>query len=101
MNRKHEYVENFSIIEVVDWRTLRNKRGRKIGVCFSVEKIKSEYKYTHGAVIRTFEVLWLSTQEKSAHVQFEDGHVDAFINEFVIRVYTQEGWTDEKAPDEV
>ena len=66
MNRKHEYVENFSIIEVVDWRTLRNKKGRKVGVCFSVEKVKSEYKYTHGTVIRTFGSLHKRNQPTSS-----------------------------------
>lgn len=109
MNRKHQLVEELSIIQTLDLEAAipvwwykqnlsRNQEGhlgkcKIIGICLGVRKIKinSIYKLGAGAKIaRTFEILWLNTQVKSAHVQFEDGHFDSFINEYVVRVYTQE-----------
>jgi hypothetical protein len=96
MNRKHPLVEELSIIQTLD--LIRDREGhlgkcKVIGICLGVQKAKGSPALNlgdHGKVARTFEILWLDTQIKSTHVQFEDGHFDAFINEYVVRVYTQE-----------
>lgn len=66
-----------------------------MGICLGVQKVgldpsKSWQSSTQGAIKRAFEILWFDTQQKSAHIQFESGAFDAFINEYVVRVYTQE-----------
>jgi len=96
MNRKHQLVEELSIIQTLDLSRGREGHLGKckiMGICLGVRKTKVNPNSRLGAgakIIRTFEILWLDTQVKSAHVQFEDGHFDSFINEYVVRVYTQE-----------
>ncbi len=81
-------------MEVLDFGTDLLEKATTIGICMNVCKVEDEKRglgrNTLAEIARTFEILWLDTQIKSAHVQFEDGHFDAFINEYVIKVYTQE-----------
>lgn len=100
MNNKHQFVDELSLIQVMDTRADRPTRRKIIGIVLHVQKLDFTGQdvwesQKHGGIKRAFEILWLDTQQRSAHVQFEDGAFDAFINEFVIRVYTQEELSSE------
>ena len=77
MNRKHQLVEELSIIQTLDLSRGREGHLGKckiMGICLGVRKTKVNPNSRLGAgakIIRTFEILWLDTQVKSAHVQFE------------------------------
>jgi len=95
MNNKHQFVDELSLIQIMDTRSSKPTRRKIIGIVLHVQKLDFTDQDVwespkHGGIKRAFEILWLDTQQRSAHVQFEDGAFDAFINEFVIRVYTQE-----------